>query len=287
MDRQEIEKLANLIKHWSTLTDKNQSTNLAIQILNRGYVLPLPDAERREQIARIVCEYTIQKNLSDIDWGTYKRTNPWYAKLLQVADSILALAQPPLPLLSKVDARDLPRLLSELGNLAFVSRRQTTRSELKDGEHGIPSVDELMAAYEKDNPGDDHAVGLQGVALFIKAWLTQPTPATCAFCGGKDDGAMLRVGNSLAHAGCTIVALNQLIDPEWEQGKEPKKIIGWLKSQPTLPELPEMTDKEIALALEWKQTWVNIHIGDLRRLLYTQRDLIVDTLKKAGYKEKE
>ena len=41
----------------------------------------------------------------------------------------------------------------------------TQRAELKDGGHGIPSVDALMEAYGKDNPADDHAIGCQGVAL--------------------------------------------------------------------------------------------------------------------------
>lgn len=51
--------------------------------------------------------------------------------------------------------------------------RGIQRPELKDGEHGIPPVKELIGAYEKDNPADDHIVGCQGVALVTKAQLAK------------------------------------------------------------------------------------------------------------------
>jgi len=41
------------------------------------------------------------------------------------------------------------------------------RAVLRDNTHGLPTISELVAAYEKDNPSDDHEVGCQGIALYM------------------------------------------------------------------------------------------------------------------------
>ena len=38
----------------------------------------------------------------------------------------------------------------------------------------------------------------------------------CAYCGKKPDGAMLTMGNSMAHVPCVILKLNELLDPTYK-----------------------------------------------------------------------
>ena len=67
--------------------------------------------------------------------------------------------------------------------------------------------------------------------------LTRPAVISniCPICNKEADGAMLILNAVMYHADCIVERLNQLIDPDWEIGKEPRKIIGWLRSL-TLPE---------------------------------------------------
>ena len=57
----------------------------------------------------------------------------------------------------------------------------------------------------------------------------RPDPTKCPYCDKKPDGPMLQMGSSIAHAHCVIRVLNELLDPDWEKGKEPAVLVGWLR----------------------------------------------------------
>lgn len=62
------------------------------------------------------------------------------------------------------------------------------------------------------------------------------TPEVCGYCGNKADGAMLVMGNIMAHVPCVVQKLNELLDPDWDIGKEPSKIVDFvLKHQKGIP----------------------------------------------------
>lgn len=46
----------------------------------------------------------------------------------------------------------------------------------------------------------------------------------CDLCGKPADGPMLNVGETMSHVPCIFTALRQLLDPDWEPGKEPAKL---------------------------------------------------------------
>ena len=49
----------------------------------------------------------------------------------------------------------------------------------------------------------------------------------CVYCPKPADGPMLVMGKSMAHSDCVIRKLNELLDPDWEEGdkREPDKIV--------------------------------------------------------------
>lgn len=51
----------------------------------------------------------------------------------------------------------------------------------------------------------------------------------CPYCKKPADAAMLTVGGVILHADCVIRMLNELLDPDWEKGKEPSKTVGYLR----------------------------------------------------------
>ena len=62
-------------------------------------------------------------------------------------------------------------------------------------------------------------------------------PELCAYCSREADGPMLVQGNNMAHAECVIRCLNELLDPDWESGKELLKIyVKLAEDQANLPE---------------------------------------------------
>lgn len=58
--------------------------------------------------------------------------------------------------------------------------------------------------------------------------LIKEANSICHYCGEKPDGAMLTMGEWMAHATCVIRKLNELLDPEWDGKGEPDKIVGFL-----------------------------------------------------------
>ena len=47
----------------------------------------------------------------------------------------------------------------------------------------------------------------------------------CVYCNKPADGPMLRMGEYWAHADCVIRRLNELLDPDWDMGREPEQIV--------------------------------------------------------------
>lgn len=43
----------------------------------------------------------------------------------------------------------------------------------------------------------------------------------CDLCGKPADGPMLGIHKEVVHVPCVILALRQLLDPNWERGKKP------------------------------------------------------------------
>jgi len=70
----------------------------------------------------------------------------------------------------------------------------------------------------------DHIVALEARIADMKADLL----TYCAYCGDEPDGAMLRMGNIMAHATCVIRKLNKLLDPDYEGKGEPDEVVGFL-----------------------------------------------------------
>ena len=54
---------------------------------------------------------------------------------------------------------------------------------------------------------------------------------TCYKCHLPADGPMLHVTGYYLHVPCVLRMLNELLDPDWEPGREPEAIVGVL---PTL-----------------------------------------------------
>ena len=50
----------------------------------------------------------------------------------------------------------------------------------------------------------------------------------CAYCDKKPDGAMLTMGNSMAHLDCVVRKLNELVDYDWDGVNDPIEFIGFL-----------------------------------------------------------
>ena len=50
----------------------------------------------------------------------------------------------------------------------------------------------------------------------------------CYFCNGPANGAMFSMGVHTAHIACVILALNKLIDPDFEGIGNPVESIGWI-----------------------------------------------------------
>ncbi len=61
----------------------------------------------------------------------------------------------------------------------------------------------------------------------------------CCYCGKKPDGAMLMMGNQLAHADCAIRKLNELLDPDYDGTSEPEKVVGYLAGYVRLDDVIE------------------------------------------------
>lgn len=63
----------------------------------------------------------------------------------------------------------------------------------------------------------------------------------CAYCHKKPNGAMLSAGYMLYHVDCIIKMLNELLDPDWEQGygRDPEKVVGYCKINTETKELQE------------------------------------------------
>ena len=67
--------------------------------------------------------------------------------------------------------------------------------------------------------------------------LVVSTPSEiCPYCGKNADAAMLVMGNSMAHADCVILKLNELLDPEYDGTGKPRKILVVLDGDQSLPE---------------------------------------------------
>ena len=62
----------------------------------------------------------------------------------------------------------------------------------------------------------------------LKQWYKGAGKEQCCYCTKKPDGAMLIMGNSMAHATCVIGKLNELLDPDFKGKGEPDKIVGIL-----------------------------------------------------------
>ncbi len=76
-----------------------------------------------------------------------------------------------------------------------------------------------------------YTIGACGeLAKEIIALIEEAGTETCSYCGKKQDGAMLTMGYSMAHAECAIRKLNELLDPDWGTGdiREPIKVVGFL-----------------------------------------------------------
>jgi len=58
----------------------------------------------------------------------------------------------------------------------------------------------------------------------------------CAYCPNKPDGAMLVMGNTMAHAPCVVQKLNELLDPDWDIGRQPSKIVDFVLKHLDSPE---------------------------------------------------
>ena len=50
----------------------------------------------------------------------------------------------------------------------------------------------------------------------------------CSYCKEPADGAMLVMGDSMAHSDCVIQELNKLLDPDYFGEGEPSKVVGIL-----------------------------------------------------------
>ena len=50
----------------------------------------------------------------------------------------------------------------------------------------------------------------------------------CAYCGKAPDGAMLTMGNLMAHVPCVILKLNELLNPNYEGFGPADEIVGFL-----------------------------------------------------------
>ena len=48
----------------------------------------------------------------------------------------------------------------------------------------------------------------------------------CIYCPKPADGAMLIMGNLMAHPNCVIQKLNELLDPDYDGSEEPARIVG-------------------------------------------------------------
>ena len=75
-------------------------------------------------------------------------------------------------------------------------------------------------------------------------WQVSPSAEGCCYCPKKADGAMLVMGDNMAHADCVIRKLNELLDPDWfmDSDFEPLDVVGFLvKAQ----ELPLLSDEEM------------------------------------------
>ena len=51
---------------------------------------------------------------------------------------------------------------------------------------------------------------------------------SCAYCERAADGPMLRMGAVVAHARCVADKLRELVDPDWEPGRQPSPLPGFL-----------------------------------------------------------
>ena len=54
----------------------------------------------------------------------------------------------------------------------------------------------------------------------------QAGPLLCDLCGHEATGPMLRLGLGIGHAECVAKALRELLDPDWEPGREPTPLPG-------------------------------------------------------------
>ena len=62
----------------------------------------------------------------------------------------------------------------------------------------------------------------------LKAGYLRVKPSQCAYCGKAPDGAMLTMGNLMAHVPCVILKLNELLDPNYEGFGPADEIVGFL-----------------------------------------------------------
>lgn len=73
----------------------------------------------------------------------------------------------------------------------------------------------------------------------------------CSYCDNEADGAMLVMGNAIAHADCVIRKLNELLDPDFGGAGEPSKIVGFLNYR-TGAELRQSIAEQLAKDAGWE-----------------------------------
>jgi len=107
--------------------------------------------------------------------------------------------------------------------------------------------------------------------------------ALCAYCGKPADGAMLTMGDSMAHADCVIRRLNELLDYNYDGIGEPIKIVGYHKHQGEPPVLSDVAMGDL-LDLEKEYTYPRsdgstIMTIDCRQIAQSQ----IKLLKRGGW----
>jgi len=121
---------------------------------------------------------------------------------------------------------DFEKALDQI--LAFIQEAGYLQMEEVRIEGSKAGNKELQEANDRQSDplgmSCDHIVAPEARIADMKADL----PAYCAYCGDEPDGAMLRMGNIMAHATCVIRKLNKLLDPDYEGKGEPDEVVGFL-----------------------------------------------------------
>ncbi len=106
----------------------------------------------------------------------------------------------------------------------------------------------------------------------------------CPYCGEKPDGAMLTMGNSMAHSDCVIQKLNELLDPDFYGEGKPSSILVYKgEIEKLINNLPDMSEEEIKESykgLGFTSDILDLHMVFLKDIVKAYQDKLKKELRR-------